>query len=288
MAPSPVVARWELSRRLATRRKELGVDVKTITTALDFTRNYWSAVENDRTLIAEDKLRALFDLLQFGEQDQQELLQLREESRARGWWDDSPIDGDVKRFIGLEDGAVRIRAYEGNIMPGLLQTQEYTRALLEADPFFSPVDVENALTTRSRRQQRLSGTSPIQLVAILSEGALRQRVGTAEAHARQLRHICHLASTDRSPVVIRVLPFDTNPGIIASSSTLLFFDFGDRHLQTVAWQEAVRPLGIIEEDDEQFKRLAIAWEDGLTRTLDGATSLGFILAIADEIHDSRS
>ena len=109
MAPSPVVARWELSRRLATRRKELGIDVKTITDALDFTRNYWSAVENDRTLIAEEKLRALFDLLQFDEQDQQELLRLREESRARGWWDEYPwLDDAAKRHILPREAALEL------------------------------------------------------------------------------------------------------------------------------------------------------------------------------------
>jgi hypothetical protein len=287
MAPSPVVARWELSRRLATRRKELGVDVETITTALDFTRNYWSAVENDRTLIAEGKLRALFDLLQFEPQDQQELLDLREESRVRGWWEEVPgLFGEVKRFIGLEDGAVRIRAYEGNTMPGLLQTTEYTQAIIEGDPFFRPVDIEQALSTRSRRQHLLDGTSPTEFVAILSEGAIRQQVGPADAHARQLRHICDLAASPRSPVTIHALPFDVNPGIIANSSTLLFFDFGKRHLPTIAWQEAVRPLGIIEEEHDQFKRLAIAWEDGLQRTLDGERSLRFILAIADELDRS--
>ena len=288
MAPSPVVARWELSRRLATRRKELGIDVKTITDALDFTRNYWSAVENDRTLIAAEKLRALFDLLQFDEQDQQELLRLREESRARGWWDEYPwLDDAAKRFYGREAGAVRIRAYDSLLLPGVLQTQPYARAVIAADPVFSPIDHERVLDVRRRRQQHLLADDPPSLQIVLSEAALRQQVAGPAVQSEQLRHIHRLASVDDGSVEIRVIPFDVNPGVIASSSTLLFFLYRSHHLPEIAIQEAVRHFDPIDAENDQFSQLSHAWNDGSSRSLSPEESAALICSVADELEQER-
>ncbi len=277
MATSPVVARWELSRRLASRRKELGLDVKAITDHLGFTRNYWSAVENDRTLIAADKLAILLDLLQFEEPDRTELDQLRADARQRGWWDARPsLEGDAKRFYGLEDGATRIRTYESLIIPGLLQIEDYTRALIGADPFNRPVDVDRALELRKARQERLLSGNRIEFVALMSQAALTQQVGGPKLQARQLDHIADRIEEATSAIEVRVLPFETNPGIIASSSTLVFFDFESAQLPTIAWQEAIRPLDVVESNDEQFNRLKLAWDDGIRRSLSREASLEMI------------
>jgi transcriptional regulator with XRE-family HTH domain len=279
LAPSPVVARWELSRRLGARRRELGVDVKTITDALGFTRNYWSAVENDRTLIAEDKLRLLFDVLSFDDQDQRELLQLREDSRKRGWWDEFPSLTEAdKRFYGMEAGAVRIRAYDGHVMPGVLQIAPYSRSIFEADPFSSPVDIEPAMAVRQRRQAELLDRSTPTFEFLLSEAALRQQVAGEVVQVRQLQHVDELVRSER--IGLRVIPLSANPGIIASSSTLIFLEFADRGLPAVAVQEAIRHLGSIEQDDEQYRALDTAWRDGSARALSAEASREMILEIA--------
>jgi transcriptional regulator with XRE-family HTH domain len=268
MGASPVVARWELSRRLSTRRKELGLDVKTITEALGFTRNYWSAVENDRTLIADDKLRQLFDVLSFDTTDQAELLQLREDARARSWWDNFPgINDERRRFVGLEHGATRIRIYEGHLIPGLLQTDDYTRALLGTDPSVSPVDLENIIALRRRRQERLDVDPKPQMVVIIGEAALRQQVAGPDVQANQIQHILDFAAQRPAQVDVRVLAFATNPGILISSSTLLLLEFESKHLPIMAWQEAVRPVGYVEGHDDHYRLLELAWQDGLKRAL---------------------
>jgi transcriptional regulator with XRE-family HTH domain len=284
MAPSPVVARWELSRRLANRRKELGVGVESIAEALGFSRNYWSAVENDRTLIAEDKLRLLFELLQFGEQDQQELLQLREESRAKGWWDEFPSLSDAaKRIFGLEHGAVKIRTYDGQVMPGLLQIEPYARAVIGADPAIRPVEIEQVIEVRRRRQQLLDGETAPSVIALLAEAALHQQVAGPHVQVQQLGHIHRLASAPESSVDIRILPFDVNPGVIVGSSTLLLFTYASVHLPEIAIQEAVRQLDPIDSDHEEYTHMDLAWKDGLSRSLSPTDSLGLISTIADEL-----
>ena len=274
---SPIVARWELSRRLATRRRELGLGVSAITSALDFTRNYWSAVENDRTLIAEDKLRLLFDVLRFDPDEQEELLQLRRKSKQRGWWDDYPnLIDDARRFFGLEDGATRIRMYDSNIIPGLLQIPDYTRAILESDPAFSPLAAERRLTMRAKRQELLSRPDPLSLTALLSEAALLQQVDGPQVQRRQLEHLLQLLSDDHRPVEVRVIPFNTNPGAIVSSSTLLLFDFDSEHLPEVAWQEAIKAQEITLSNTDEFRRLDHCWQEGLETSLSSAESIELI------------
>ncbi|MDH3682423.1 MAG: Scr1 family TA system antitoxin-like transcriptional regulator, partial [Acidimicrobiia bacterium] len=166
MAPtSPTVARWELALRIKRRREELGISVKEITDHLGFSRNYWSAVENERAVLAEDKFDGLLRLFKFTDQDASELRDLRVAARQRGWWDSSTeLDDEMKRFVGLEQGAVEIRNFESLLIPGLLQTRDYARAYLTSDPMFGAVDVEPLVATRERRQGRLDDHDPLRFV----------------------------------------------------------------------------------------------------------------------------
>ncbi|MGI9596958.1 MAG: helix-turn-helix domain-containing protein [Acidimicrobiales bacterium] len=281
MASSPIVARWELSLRLGAKRKELNLDVKSVTDAAGFSRNYWSAVENDRTLIADDKLRILIDLLQFDDDEAADLLELREAARRRGWWEDFPtFDEAMTRFVGLEDGASHIRSFEGLLIPGLLQAPAYSRCVIESDPVISSVETDRALQFRGMRQRRLTGADRVHYSAIMSEAALRQHVGDREVQIEQLSHLTDLIERYPDSIEVRVLPFSRDPGMIVNSSTLNFFDYARKHLPTVAFQEAVRALGVIEYGDRQFRRLELAWMEGKKRSLDRDESLTLIEDVA--------
>jgi len=283
---SPVVARWELSRRLAARRKELGVDVKTITNALGFTRNYWSAVENDRTLIAEEKLRLLFDVLSFDESDQSELLQLREDSRGKGWWDEYPtLTSEHKRFYGMETGASHIRAYGSHLVPGVIQTDAYARAVIAADPAFSPVEIEQMVRVRQERQSHMLQSRPDRLLVLISEAVLRQQVAGADAQGSQLEHLLELTSSAEAFLTVRVLPFDVNPGAIVNSTTLLFFEYDSPHLATTAWQEGVQLFDGIESNNDEYRRLDLAWQTAIDRSLDSESSLDMIRRASASLAD---
>ncbi len=283
MTSSPIVARWELSRRLGTRRRELDMSVQVITEALGFTRNYWSAVENDRTLIAEDKLRQLFDVLQFEEPDRSELLELREASRERGWWDDyaDVLPRDVARFYGLEYGATEIKVYESNLIPGILQTEDYARAIIRADPSVSQMGLDDMVALRLLRQEQLLQKESLQLTVLLGEAALRQQLDGVDVHRRQLEHLLELGQRLGDALRIQVLPFSTSPGLIAGSSTLLFFRFDSPHLPRVACQEAVPTLNYIESNDADFRSLEHSWDEGFTRSLRTSESIDLVKAIAN-------
>src|SRR5262245_37983713 len=117
--PSPVVAGWELVLRLRERREQVGVEVKHITQALGFSRNYWSAVENERKILSEDQLKKLLKLLEFGADESKDMLSLREIAKDRGWWStySGLFDSELQRMFGLEHGAHSLRAYENLLIP---------------------------------------------------------------------------------------------------------------------------------------------------------------------------
>lgn len=281
---SPTVASWELSLRLSTRRNELGLTIERVARHLSVSRNYWSAVENDRTRIARDKLELVMEHLEFSDNDQEELRSLREAARKRGWWDDHPglVNREMARQLaGLEDGASRIRSYDSNILPGLLQIPEYAKEAIGADPLFAAVNLKDLVEARLRRQRRLSGKNAISFSAVISEASLFQQLGGPELQRSQLRHLLNVVSHHPN-VELRVLPFTSNPGAIISASTVEFIDFDSDHLPTVAWQEALRALGVV-DDPESFRRLELAWEVALRESLAPKQSLESVRAAVRQL-----
>ncbi|MFD9821881.1 helix-turn-helix domain-containing protein [Streptomyces violascens] len=110
----------------------------------------------------------------------------------------------------LEAMASAIFHWTPMVVPGLLQTPAYTRALTRAGrPFASDEDVEHNVSTRRERAKLLDGPTAPELWCILHESALRIPVGGAEVMREQLAHICKLANSDS--VVVQVLPFAAGP-----------------------------------------------------------------------------
>jgi transcriptional regulator with XRE-family HTH domain len=277
---SPTVARWELSLRIRERRHELGLDVKTITNELGFSRNYWSAVENDRTLLAADKLEAVCDLLQFPDTERAELRQLREESRERGWWMDYPaLDTEelkeMKRFYGLEAGASHVRAFEGAFVTGLLQTEDYAQAIIASDPAVSPVQTEHLVTIRMKRQEMLRAERPLRLTTIMSEAVLHQEIGGRAVLARQLQYLLDVGEELAETVELRILPFATTPGSILGTSTLIIFDYASSRLETLVWQESIGPIGVIDEPNRRHQ-IELSYEQAMAKSLSRPESLSAI------------
>lgn len=274
MAPtSPTVARWELALRIKARREELGLSVKTITEHLGFSRNYWSAVENERTVLADDRFDTLMKLMEFDEETVEELSTLHVASRKRGWWETYPgLDDETLRFVGLEQGASSISSFGSLVLPGLLQTPDYTRAIIGIDPMFSPLQIDELTEMRSRRQERLREPNPLQLLALVSEASLLQQVGGSQVHERQIDHLIHVAEGGLSSVELRVLPLNASPGPILGSPTLVLLEFASAHLPAVAWEESVRPIGLI-EDSVETDRVARCFHEGVSRSLSHRDSL---------------
>lgn len=273
---SPVVAAWELALRLRQRRDEMGVEVKTITQRLGFTRNYWSAVENERKILSEESLLKLVELLEYDEEERQELLQLRVAAKERAWWMryGGVLSSDLQRLIGLEAGAESVRYYESLLIPGLLQTADYAKALMIPSVTERRVEVDHRVEVRLHRQQRILGDDPMNMTAIISEAALRQEIGGPVVHRGQLAHLAQIVE-ERPNVEVRIVPFTATACGLFGAATTHLIDFANSRLPTVAWQESVTNRGII-DDYEQVRDIAATYDDALARTLTVPESLELI------------
>jgi hypothetical protein len=244
------------------------MDVKTITQRLGFSRNYWSAVENERKILAEDSLNKLLELFEFDEEERAELHALRAAAKARGWWTgySAVLDEEVQRLFGLEAGAHSVRVYESLLIPGLLQTTAYARSLITPDVNVRRVEVDQIVEARLRRQHRLLDKNPLRLTALISEAAFRQEIGGRVVLRGQLEHLVNMLERYPDTIDLRVIPFTMASCGLFGGAGVSIIDFRNPRLPTVVWQETVTFWGVI-NDPNKVRAISGTYRDAECRSL---------------------
>lgn len=158
----------------------------------------------------------------------QALVALAAESKSVGWWhsfgDVIPNYFDV--YLGMEEAAAELDTYEAELVPGLLQTEDYVRALIRLhNPDSDDSEVERRVTVRIERQSLLTRVAqpPPAFRVALNESVLHRPVGSSTIMARQLAHLVYVAQLPN--VAIRVVPFAAglHPGVLTLPFVLLKF-----------------------------------------------------------------
>jgi DNA-binding XRE family transcriptional regulator len=154
------------------------------------------------------------------------LLAMAREANTPGWWQQY---GDVlpqwfRAFVDLESAATRIRTYQGQLVPGLLQTEDYMRAVMRARLPEPPEDTERRIELRVARQTVLSRPHAPQLWAVLDEAALRRPVGGRKVMRAQLERL--LEATELPNLILQVLSLGAgaHPALVGAFSILRFAD----------------------------------------------------------------
>jgi transcriptional regulator with XRE-family HTH domain len=210
---SPTVWRRWLASELQRLRAEAGLEQKQVAKALRCTVTKVSYFENaQRPVVPRDLDEVLLPLYNVPEEHWGAYLDAAHRAREKGWWED--YEGTVlpewfSRFVGLEQGASELCAYEPQYVPGLLQTSDYAGAVIRSASL-SPVadqDVARRVGLRIRRQEALTRPEhPLQLRVVLDEAVLRRVVGGPVAMRAQVDHL--VEASRRPNVVLQVLPFD--------------------------------------------------------------------------------
>ncbi len=251
MAPkSPTVASWELGRRLREKREETGYSSATAARRVGVAPAYLSDVENGKKKLAKERLRVVVEEYGFDANEAEELEALREEASHRGWWNSYSgiFSDDLLRFIGYEYGAASVRVHDGGLVNGLLQTEDYARAVMEAGaPNLRLAHVDRQLKARMMRQRRVFGDEPVRLTAVMSEAAVRQQVGGPEVLAGQLRRLLDVIDTRSETVEIRVVPFSAPAHPAMNASSFHVMTFPSPRLPTIVWQESVTSTQLISD-----------------------------------------
>lgn len=132
----------------------------------------------------------------------------------------SGLPGWFQDYAGLEARAVEIRTYQAQVVHGLLQTEDYARAVLRPA---RPEDLDGLTDARMKRQEILTRDDPPRLWMVLDEAALRRGVGGRDVMRSQLRRLLDYRETPR--VVVQVMPFGAGAHAgLNGSFTLLSFD----------------------------------------------------------------
>jgi len=187
------------------------------------------------------KDRDITDLLTFyGVLDEEQRSAVRELARTasdQGWWHDYSdiLPSWFEAYVGLEEAAIGIRAYEIQFVPGLLQTEEYARAVaLLGHPSPLAEDIERRVGLRMARQAVLSRPAPPHLWAVLDEAVLRRPVGRPGVMRGQLKHL--LESAERSNVTVQVIPFQVG-GHAAAGGPFSILRFAEPDLPDIVYLE---------------------------------------------------
>ncbi|MBY8852725.1 DUF5753 domain-containing protein, partial [Saccharothrix sp. MB29] len=110
----------------------------------------------------------------------------------------------MRKFFNTEETARRIELYRPDLLDGLVQTEDYARAVIRTNPALSPHDVERLVQARMARQARLTGPNPPDYVLVIRQSVLRAPVGTPRTRSDQVRHLKEVSGLPH--VTIRVIP----------------------------------------------------------------------------------
>ena len=205
---SPTVRRRRLALELRRLREAARLTCEEVAEHLECSASKISRVETGRVSVSPRDVRDMLELYGVPEQQRDSLVQLSRDSRQKGWWHaySDPVNPQFTTYVGLESAASEIRVYEVNIIPGLLQTQDYARTMIKAGMMNGRhEDVERKVALRMARQPALTRDDPPMLWTVVDEAALRRRVGGTELMRAQLEHVLELSSLKN--VAMQVIPF---------------------------------------------------------------------------------
>lgn len=192
-----------LARELRATREHTGLTLEQASAALGWNRFKLGRIEAGKTRVSSPDVARILDVYGIDPSVHASIVQLARDASRRGWW--SSYSGIfVGGFVGLEDEASEIRTYQVQLIPGLLQTEEYARAVISAGVPGDPDEVEKRLRARMARKTLLSRPDAPTLKAVLAEPALRQRVGGGAVMRDQLAELIKAAG--RPNVTVRILP----------------------------------------------------------------------------------
>ena len=233
MAGSPSMRRRRLAAELRRLRTGARLPIEEVAGNLKWPASKISRIENRQVGISTRDLRRLLDLYQVTDRAyRDELLEMARRATERGWWQSygGVVPTALGNLIGLEAEAATIRTYEPELVPGLLQTPDYARAVIRAGrPGDTAQEIDRRVEVRLERQEVLTSVTPPppKVSVVLNEGVLARRVGSPEVMRAQLEHL--IRDRDRANIVIQILPFSAgeHPAMVGPFTMLTFLDPAD-------------------------------------------------------------
>jgi transcriptional regulator with XRE-family HTH domain len=221
------VPRRQLGRYLRELRNQQRLTVKVAAEKLEWSEAKMWRIETGQTSLRSLDVEAMCKIYAAPADLTQALMGLAKETKARGWWhaygDVIPEGFDV--YIGLEEAASQLAWYESELVPGLLQSEDYARTLIQADnPGVDDEEISRRVHVRMARQPLIRrATAPLHLQVALNEAILRRPIGGPQIMAGQLEQLAEISELPN--VSLRVAPFSAglHPGVMSNQFVILRF-----------------------------------------------------------------
>ncbi len=232
---SPTVRRRELGALLKALRNARGWTAEQVAERLLISTSKLSRLETGQRGASGRDVRDLCDLYEVDDEQRRQLLDLAREGKQRAWW--QPLALPYGTYVGLEAEAASIRDYGLGIMPGLLQTPDYARAIVRAQiPKREPDVVEQRVQGRMTRQQLLHSANAPDFEAVVDESVLHRVVGSPAVMQAQLERLLELSGLPN--VTLRVIPYEAG-ALPAGNNKFIILRFAQPTMSDVVFIEGL-------------------------------------------------
>jgi transcriptional regulator with XRE-family HTH domain len=241
-ARGPEVRRRELAAQLRSLRSERGLTTEQVAGHLFCSVGKVSRMENGFRAGTVRDVRDLCELYKVSGAQRDYLMELARQSKQHGWWQD--YDPPFATYIGLEADAASISSYHCVIVPGLLQTADYARAVMNAvRRGLNHEAIEQRVQIRLARQRVLTQEDPPKFIAVVDEAVLHRVVGSVAVMVAQLDRLIKLSSLEN--VDLRMIAYGAgcHPGLGGAFDIL---ELG-RHLPDVVCVEGLFGMIYVEK-----------------------------------------
>jgi transcriptional regulator with XRE-family HTH domain len=288
-ATGSTVPRRQLGRYLRELRAGQRITVKTAASKLEWSETKVWRIETGQTSLRSHDVELMCRIYAAPPDLTGALMGLARETKAKGWWhaygDVIPEGFDV--YIGLEEAASQLSAYQPELVPGLLQTEQYARVVIQADNLgVDAEEIDRRVHVRIARQALVRRqTAPPQLTVALNEAILRRPVGGTPVMAAQLDSLAAAAGLPN--VALRVVPFTAglHHGVMSGPFVILRFprngDGRDSEPATIYVDGFTGALYL--DKPREVERYANAFDSIWSAALDEPASRELIHQAAEEL-----
>jgi transcriptional regulator with XRE-family HTH domain len=280
--PAPSVRARRLARELRRLREATELTGEAAATQLGWSSAKVSRLETARTPITVSDLRKLLNLYGASDAEADRLVDLARTSRERGWWENyvGEAPSEYGTYIGLEADASSISSFTAILVPGLLQTEDYARAMLKSLLLMPPREVERLVEVRRKRQDRIyrADKAPLMLRAVIDESALRRQIGGPDVLRDQLRHLVSTAA-ELDNVELQVLPYSAgaHPALDGTFTILSF----PRDPEIVTLEHLDSHLFV--EGEKAVYRYTLVFNELVNKALSPVESAAFINQVITDL-----
>lgn len=276
---SPTLRKRRLVGELRRLREAADLTIEDVAALLECSASKISRIETGRVGVTPRDVRDMLAAYGADRGTLDELVQLARDARRRAWWDEF---GDIApgRYVGFEADAESVRGYQGLMVPGLLQSEAYTRALIrDVLPGAAPAEVDRRVRLRQARQALLLAHDPLRLHVVVDEAALRRLVGGREVMAEQLRRLGEAGK--RPNITLQVASFEAGAHA-AMDGPFVILAFPGQSDPAVVYLESPRGDVYLEQPSD-VARYSDLFSRLSAESLDPAASSALIGRVAREL-----